>query len=482
MGVLDGLIPEKVFYYFEELSKIPRGSGNTAAVSNYCVKFAKEHGLEWYQDEFENVIIIKPAAPGYENSDSVMIQGHLDMVNEKIAESTHDFNKDPLKLIVEGDWITADGTTLGGDDGIAIAYALAILDSDNIAHPRLECVFTTDEEVGMSGAAGLDCSKLKAKYLINLDSEDEGIFLTSCAGGLRCNISLPINREKANGLLVEFELKNLSGGHSGCEIDKGRANAVILMGRALFELSKRMKYQLVSLNGGSKDNAIPRECSAKLVISEKDMDVFRRTIKSFADIYKSEYALSDPELDYEIKAGETGSADVFADDSKNRLLFMLNLAPNGVQEMSLDISGLVETSLNLGIANTEKDSVFLKFSLRSSVTSRKQRICDKLEMITKYLGGKFSTEGDYPAWTYRRNSHLRDVMCQTYEELFDVKPKVEAIHAGLECGLISEKMPDLDIVSLGPDMKDIHTTEEKLSISSTERVWRLVLEVLKKLK
>lgn len=482
MNVLNGLIPEKVFYYFEELSKIPRGSGDTTAVSNYCVDFAKEHGLEWYQDEFENVIIIKPASPGYENSDTVMIQGHLDMVNEKTPESAHDFSCDPLKLIIEGDWITADGTTLGGDDGIAVAYALAILDSDDIAHPRLECVFTTDEEVGMSGAKGLDCSGLKAKYLINLDSEDEGVFLAGCAGGLRYNINLPVDREKTEGLSVKFKLKNLSGGHSGCEIDKGRANAVLLMGRALYELDKKVKYRLISLSGGSKDNAIPRECSAGLVICEGDLPVFIDAVKSLMDIYKNEYALSDPEMDYEVKADKTGSADVFTENTKNKLLFLLNTVPNGVQEMSLDIPGLVETSLNLGIADTTESSVALRFSIRSSVPSRKQRICDKLGMITEYIGGEFSTEGDYPSWTYRRKSHLRDVMCRAYEELSGREAKVETIHAGLECGIISEKMPDIDIVSLGPDMKDIHTTEERLCISSTERVWRLVLETLKRLK
>ena len=481
MRVLDKLSPEKVFYYFEQISEIPRGSGNTTAVSNYCVNFAKERGLKYYQDEYENVIIIKPASKDCKSTETVMLQGHLDMVNEKTSDSSHDFNHDPLKLVVDGDWISADKTTLGGDDGIAIAYALAILDSDNISHPRLECVFTTDEEVGMSGAMGLDCSKLKASYLINLDSEDEGIFLTSCAGGIRYNVSLPADFTETDGYKAVFRIKNLTGGHSGCEIDKGRANAVILMGRALKELSETVHMRLISIDGGLKDNAIPRECSAGLLIKKEDAVLFEDAVKSLMDIYKSEYALSDPEMDFEILFKGDVNVPVFSDAAFKNILFMLTFIPNGIQRMSLDIPGLVETSSNLGIAYTSDKSIELRFSVRSSVNSQKNRLCKKIEYLTEYLNGSFTTEGDYPAWTYKRNSKLRDVMCDVYKELFGTDAKVEAIHAGLECGIISEKMPGIDIVSMGPDIKDIHTTEERLSISSTERVYRLLIETLKRL-
>ena len=482
MRVLDKFMPEKVFYYFEEISKIPRGSGNTAAVSDYCVQFARERGLECYQDELNNVIIIKEATPGYENSDTVMLQGHLDMVCEKTPQINHDFEKDPIKLMIEDDWITADSTTLGGDDGIAIAYALAILDSDNIEHPRLECVFTIDEEVGMDGAKYLDCSRLRAKYLINLDSEDEGIFLTSCAGGVRYNITLPVQREKVCGTKASFTIKNLTGGHSGAEIDKERANAVLLMGRALSEIGKAVDIRITDLTGGFKDNAIPRECSAGLIINENDLEKAKSAIAAVMDVYKDEYAVSDPEMDYDFMVDDINEANALTADTTEKMLFMLNMIPNGVQAMSMDIKGLVETSLNLGIAYIDEENINFKIAVRSSVTSRKRRICDKLELLTTYLGGSFTSEGEYPAWVYKRDSRLREIMCSAYEDLFGKPAKVEAIHAGLECGLISEKMPGIDIVSLGPDMKDIHTTEERLSISSTKRVWELVLEVLKKLK
>lgn len=482
MRVLEGLAPEKVFYYFEEITRIPHGSGNTTAISNYCVEFAKERGLEYYQDEFENVIIIKPATAGYENSKSVMIQGHLDMVNEKLPDSKHDFDKDPLKLMIEGDWITADGTTLGGDDGIAIAYALAILDSDDLEHPRLECVFTTDEEVGLTGANNLDCSNLKAEYMINIDSEDEGIFLASCAGGMRYNITLPVERVEREGLLVEFKLKNLTGGHSGCEIHKERANAVVLMGRALADIRKQVKYSLVNLYGGLKDNAIPRECSVQFAINEEDFDTLKSTIEKAVAVYKEEYALSDPDMDYEINSLGVSGVKAFSDEAFDKILIFLNFVPNGIQHMSLDIKDLVETSLNLGIANSVEDIISFSFALRSSVASRKIRLGDRMELLANYLGGTYECTGEYPAWSYKRDSHLRDIMCNTYKDLFGAVAKVEAIHAGLECGILSEKMPNVDMVSIGPDMKDIHTTEEMLSISSTQRVWQFLVEVLKRLK
>lgn len=482
MRVLEGLSPDKVFYHFEEITKIPHGSGNTTAISNYCTEFAKKRGLEYYQDEFENVIIIKPATAGYENSKSVIIQGHLDMVNEKLPGSSHDFSKDPLKLMVAGDWITADGTTLGGDDGIAVAYALAILDSDDLAHPRLECVFTTDEEVGLTGAGNLDCSRLKADYLINIDSEDEGIFLSSCAGGIRYNITLPVKRIMKEGLLINFKIKNLTGGHSGCEIHKERANAVILMGRALTDIRKHTDYSLISLSGGLKDNAIPRECSIQFIIKAEDFDKLKLSVDRITQVYKEEYSLSDPDMSYEINSAGISSAAVFSDESFDKALIFLNFVPNGIQHMSLDIDGLVETSLNLGIADSKADSINFSFALRSSVASRKQRLRDKMELLAEYLGGTFEFSGEYPAWSYRRESHLRSIMCKTYKDLFGTDAKVEAIHAGLECGILSEKMPDVDMVSIGPDMKDIHTTEEMLSISSTRRVWEFLVEVLKRLK
>lgn len=480
-GVLSSLEPKKVFHYFEALSDIPHGSGNTKAVSDYCAAFAEERNLEYYQDEYDNVIIMKEATKGYENAPAVILQGHLDMVCEKTPESAHDFQKDPLDLRVEGDFVYAKDTTLGGDDGIAVAYALAILDSDDIPHPRLECIFTSDEEIGLLGAAQLDVSSLKASYMLNLDSEEEGIFLTSCAGGIRYNLHLPVSFVEETRCVYTITLGGLSGGHSGVEIHKGKGNSNKLMGRLLYELSLDVCYGLQSLSGGQRDNVIPSESMAVVLVDESDKALFEETLGKMEAVLMAEYSTQDPGLFIHISGGGVSTERMMKPRDKELVLFLLMNAPCGVQSYSPDIEGLVESSLNLGVMNTAEEEILFGFSIRSSVKSRKEALGHQLEYLVSFLGGSYTTSGDYPGWEYRKESALRELMCGAYEVLFGKQPLVQAIHAGLECGIISEKMPDLDIISFGPDLLDIHSVKERMSVSSVERTYRLMLEALKRM-
>ena len=482
MAVLAGLEPAPVFRYFEEICGIPHGSGNTKQISDYCVAFAKEHGLRYIQDELNNVVLFKDGTAGYENSAPVMIQGHLDMVCEKTPESTIDFEKDGLTVLLKDGVISADGTTLGGDDGIAVAYALAILASDDIPHPPLEVVLTVDEETGMYGASGLDCSPLKARTMLNMDSEDEGYLLVSCAGGVRSVCRLPVARETVSGTAVTVKISGLTGGHSGVEIDKGRANANVLLGRALYELGKSVGFALVSVNGGLKDNAIPREASASLVVPADRTEELTALIGKWEEIFANEYRVADPSLKLEAVVGERTEAQAMDDASRRRVVTALMQLPRGIQRMSTDIPGLVQTSLNLGILKTADDAVEMSFAVRSSVSTEKDELVSRLENLMGTLGGTVENTGDYPAWEYKRDSKLRDLMVEVFEEMYGRKPVVQALHAGVECGLFSGAMPGLDCVSFGPDMQNIHTTSECMSVESVQRTWNYTLEVLKRLK
>lgn len=482
MRVLEGLKPERVFYYFEELTKIPHGSGNTDAISDYCMKVAESLGLECWKDELNNVTIIKPATSGYEAAPAVIIQGHLDMVNEKTAESDHDFSKDPLKLRIVDDWIWATDTTLGGDDGIAVAFALAILEDKTLQHPKLECLFTTEEEVGMEGAVGYDASRLAGKYLLNMDSEEEGIFLTSCAGGIRYHLHLPVRRIESEGNVVKLTLSGLLGGHSGVEIDKGRGNADMLLGYVLNRLAENYSFGLISVNGGFKDNAIPREASAELMIDAAQFEGLSTAVKALESSLQSDFAGVEEGLTLTLTEPEEKLAGFMHPADQQKVLFMLMQAPNGVQAMSMNIPGLVETSLNLGILETTETEVNLAFAIRSSVENRRDALGAKLASLITFLGGTYDTAGAYPAWEYRRDSKLRELMLQTYRDVYGKEPEIQAIHAGLECGLFGKKIPGLDMISFGPDMKDIHTPQERLSIGSVQRTWEYLAEVLRRMK
>lgn len=478
--MLENIKPYNVMHYFEELCKIPHGSGDVEAISDYCVAFAKERGLTVRQDELFNVVIVKEASEGYEEAPTVILQGHLDMVCEKNADVDFDFEKEGLKLGVDGDFIFAHGTTLGGDDGIAIAMTLAILDDNTLAHPRIEAVFTTDEETGMDGARFLDTSDLKGTYMINMDSEEEGSILTSCAGGMRSDLSFPVVYAEETGVPVRLMIKGLLGGHSGAEIHKMRANANVLMGRVLFDLLKTERFSVISLNGGMKDNAIPREAVVELCVPAQGMDTFKETLAKITTKIQDEFKIADPDIQIVTDIEDSEKAmQVMHMASLQRILFVLFNAPNGIQTMSADLPGLVESSLNLGVVTTEDSQVNLRYAVRSSVKSLKDLMGDKLCYMTEIMGGTYTEEGDYPGWAYKRESSLRELASDVFEKLYNKRPEMGAIHAGLECGLISEKMPGLDIISIGPDIFDIHTPAEKLSISSTERSYNYVVEMLK---
>lgn len=473
---------QKVFDYFEEIAAIPHGSRNTKGISDYLVRFAKEHGLVWYQDEANNVVIVQEATAGYEDADAIIIQGHMDMVCEKENGCDIDFEKDGLRLYVDGDFLKAEGTTLGGDDGIAVAYALAIMDSPQIAHPRLEVVITVDEEIGMLGAEAIDLSMLKGHKLLNIDSDVEGHFLTSCAGGMTVETVIPVEHITQEGLTVKLTVTGLVGGHSGSEIDKEHANANIVMGRVLKYISDRMELGVTALAGGLKDNAIPRECAAELLIPEEKKEEFVSYVKSVETELKKEFAAADAGICLVSTFGEIKQAEILSYSAMARVIFYLRNVQNGVQHMSQIMPGLVETSLNLGILELKGDGLYATSSVRSSVSTRKEDLKDRLEHIAEFLGGEISVSGDYPAWEYRADSEIRDTISAVYEELFNEKPVFEAIHAGLECGILSGKIKDLDCVSFGPNNYDIHTPKERLSISSTEKVWKLLVEFLKRSK
>lgn len=473
---------QKVFDYFEEIAAIPHGSRNTKEISDYLVNFAKEHGLVSYQDEANNVIIVQEATEGYEDAETIIIQGHMDMVCEKESDCDIDFEKDGLRLYVDGDFLKAKGTTLGGDDGIAVAYALAIMDSPEIAHPRLEVVITVDEEIGMLGAEEIDLSMLKGHKLLNIDSDVEGHFLTSCAGGMTVETVIPVEHITQEGLTVTLTVTGLSGGHSGSEIDKEHANANIVMGRVLKYVSDRIELGVAALAGGLKDNAIPRECVAELLIPEEKKEEFVSCTRKVEAELKKEFASADAGICLTLEFGEKKQIEILSYNAMARVIFYLRNVPNGVQHMSQVMTGLVETSLNLGILELKEDGLYATSSVRSSVSTRKEDLRDRLEHIAEFLGGEISVSGDYPAWEYKADSEIRDTISAVYEELFGEKPVFEAIHAGLECGILSGKIKDLDCVSFGPNNYDIHTPKERLSISSTEKVWKLLVEFLKRSK
>lgn len=482
MAVLAGLEPKKVYKYFEEICGIPHGSYNTKQISDYLVDFAKSKNIRYIQDEANNVIMFKDGTPGYENSDTVMIQGHMDMVCEKDNGCDIDLEKEGLKLRCDGKVITADGTTLGGDDGIAVAYALAILDSDDIEHPPLEVVITVDEEVGMLGAAAIDTSVLKSKLMLNIDSEEEGVLLVSCAGGMTSECCIPVTytTDIDNKSGYELTVTGLLGGHSGVEIDKNRANSNKIMGRLLYKLSQETKICLAAVNGGLKDNAIPRETKADIVFYESDFSKVDDIVKEFNKILKNEYLYTDGDI--ALKLEKKSVNKTMTEESTKNIITALYCYPNGIMRMSSDIDGLVQSSLNLGILATEDDKVVYRFSVRSSVETEKADIGLQLKCLTESLGGNYSENGSYPAWEYKQDSRLRNVMKHVYEEMFNDVPEIQAIHAGLECGLFSGKMPDLDCISYGPRIDDIHTPAETLYVDSVERMWKYTLEVLKSLK
>ena len=477
MTVLNGLQPEKVFGFFEEICQIPHGSGNTKQLSDWLVSFAKERNLEHHQDDLGNVIIIKEASAGHESSEPVILQGHIDMVCNQEETCTKNMQTEGLDLMVDGDTIYAEGTTLGGDDGIAAAYMLAILDDESLQHPRVEMVFTTEEETGLFGAEAIDVSPLQGRRFINIDSEDEGILTVGCAGGVTAIANLPFTRQAYEGQTFEVKLSGFIGGHSGTDITKGQENAVKSLGRLLVELQEEAGVRIIRLEGGVADNVIPVTASA--VIASSAPEKVHSVCDCYRAIFAHEYKV-DP--DFQLTLAETTSDELPMDESSSqRVIAYLIGTPNGIEKMTVGIDGLPQTSLSLGIVRTEDTAVEYTFCIRSAVDSECEMLARRLQSQIQVLGGSLRREGPYPGWEYAAESPLRDLVCEVYKEQTGKDMVIEAIHAGLECGYFAGKMPGLDCVSIGPDLRDVHTPNETMSIGSVQRVWDLLVEVLAKL-
>lgn len=469
--------PKAVFNWFYALNQVPRESGHEEGISNFLVNFAKERNLEVSQDEMWNIIIRKPASAGYENAEPVIIQGHMDMVCVKTADSSHDFTTDPIEMVVDGTILRAKDTTLGADNGIAVAMQLALLDGD-YQHPALEILVTTNEETTMEGAAAVQSDQLKGTRLINIDSEEEGIFYTSCAGGATISSSFALEKEEVKGAGLQISLFGLKGGHSGMEIHQERGNANLLLMRLLSAVAKKTDMQIASLSGGSRDNVIPSAATASLVV--EDEVAARAAVDTVVKDLKKELFTADPGLTVEVAPADI--AEVYSKDLTQRLLNFFTFLPNGVQVMSQDMEGLVQTSLNNAVMVEEEGKFILHTSLRSSVASQLEVMADKLRLMVELCGGSFSRNHDYPSWDYEPESALREQCLAVYKEVSGQEAQVDAIHAGLECGFLKHALPDCDMISYGPNIYDVHSTKEHLEIDSVARVWDYTKALLASMK
>lgn len=476
--------PEKIFYFFEEISRIPRESGNERGIRDYIIQFAKDRKLEYEVDNFNNILIRKKASKGYETSPAVILQGHTDMVCVKTSDSQHDFSKDGIELQVKDGWITAKETSLGADNGIAVAYGLALLDDNSLKHPDLEVLLTAEEETTMGGAEHFDVNLLKGRILINLDSEEEGYLLTSSAGGVEVNIHLPIQWKEASKDYESYRLKikGLKGGHSGADIDKGRANANKLMARMLEAIGQVMDLELIEINGGTKPNVIPSENTAIIAIPQNEEENLMDLVKTYLYVFKNEFEVSEPELKISCKKLSTISEDVISGEDAKKAIVLLNLLPNGIQTMSMHIQDLVESSCNLAMVETDGKEMVITVSIRSSVKTLLDEIATRVDMTSEVLGAEARFHDPYPAWQFNPDSQIRIMMGEIYKEKYGKEAKMIAIHAGLECGIFDEKIEGIDIISIGPDVENAHTTEERANIESIKNVWEFLIETLEQLK
>lgn len=483
--MLENMDYKKVFTYFEEISGTPRGSYHNEKISAYLVDFARKNNLEYRVDEALNVIIKKPASSDCKNQEPVMIQGHMDMVCVS-EDGSHDFEKDGLELETDGDWLYAKGTTLGGDDGIALAYALAILSGEEYRHPPIEAVFTTDEEVGMYGAAALDVSDLKARKMLNIDNEEEGMLLVSCAGGASAYVQFEKEKEEVTGTPIMIDVRGLAGGHSGVEIDRHPLNATVFLGRLLdMVYSDGLSFRLVSITGGDKDNVITNRAQATIVATG-DAGKLLAKLTQCADCITNEVSSAEPKVKISIHSDASQSIMSFDEALTQTVLDFINLSIHAVQVYSSDVEGMVESSLNMGITKTDGNAVLMGFSLRSQKESYLSFMIRKLQRLTTCVTGEgveasYRIQGTYPAWDYKKDSVLRDIMVEEFCGLFGREPVVKGIHAGLECGIMSKKILELDIVSFGPEIQNIHTAKERLSISSAKKNFDFLVNVLARL-
>lgn len=478
---ISSLKPEKLWKYFSELLKIPHGSGNEKALAEYIINLARSLNLEWQKDKVGNVVVRKPASPGLENSPGVVLQAHLDMVCEKNSDVSHDFTRDPIQAYVDGDWVKARGTTLGADNGIGVAACLAVLEDRTLNHGPLECLFTVDEETGLTGAFKLGKNMLKGRYLLNLDSEDEGTFTIGCAGGADSEITLPIERKKKKvKTLLSVKISGLKGGHSGLDINLGRGNALKLLARLLIRSMDRFKFELVAFSGGSKRNAIPREAWATLFVPESIQKKLTQSLKKEFEAIKFEYKVTEPDLALEIKtSNETGFP--FVTESQEKFLNLIMVLPHGVISMHPEIPGLVETSSNLAVVNTAEKEIKIICNTRSSILSALEAVRLSIKSAGQLAGAKLIQPEGYPAWTPNLKSTLLQKMVDIYHQLFQKEPEIKAVHAGLECGIIGEKFPGMDMISFGPTIKYPHSPDEQVNIPSVERFWKFLIEALAKL-
>lgn len=480
MNKLSHLNPKRVFEIFEEICTIPHGSSDMEKISLYCENFAIKNGLNYIKDDALNVIIFKPGTKGYENSEQIILQGHLDMVCQKEVDFEFDFLKDGIEVFEEYGYVKANKTTLGADNGIAVAMVMAILESNNIAHPPICALFTTDEETGMLGASKLDFSLISAKKLINIDSETEDVLTVSCAGGSDFKALFKKETENKTGTKVKLVLKGLLGGHSGVEIHKNRVNSSILSGRFLNALQKECEFSLIDINGGDKTNAITNR--TEITVCTNTPDILKEKAVLVANNIKNEIKDREPNFDVLVSVLENGEFLAFSQELTKKLVCALMLTPSGVCEMSANIDGLVETSLNLGILKTEEDKISLHYFLRSNKTSSLVFLEERLNVFYNNLGCETKTFGHTPPWEYKEDSALKEVYKKCFKEIFVKEPKIEAIHAGLECAIFTSKIDGIDCISLGPNIFDAHTTKERLSVESTQKIYTLLLKMLENLK
>lgn len=482
MGVLDNLEPKKVFHFFEEISKIPRPSYKEKQISDYLANFAKERGLSYIQDKSHNIIIIKEAAKGYEDVEPIMLQVHIDMVCEKKPGIDKDMDKEGIDIDHDDKYIFAKGTTLGADDGIGDAICMALLDDKELEAPRLEVIFTTSEEIGMDGATDLDISMLKGKKLINVDSEEEGVFCVGCAGGSSVNIKYDSVLEDKNGSILKIDVKDFTGGHSGQEITKERANGIRILSRVILKARESYDLSIISMNGGGKDNAIPRFSEAEILVKKEDEDKVIKEINDEVKKILNEYKVTDPDAKIIVSSlGEKMVKATSLSETDKILTFILS-TPNAIQRMSVESEGMPETSLNLGILEFKDGHLELVYAVRSSFESARYALESDMRLLTKVLGGKLYVNSPYPAWEYNSHSPLKDKMSEIYKDMFNVTPRIEIIHAGLECGIMAGKVENLDCISIGPNVLGAHTTEEKFEIASAKRLYEYLKRVLKEVK
>lgn len=480
--MLENLKPEKVFRYFEEISAIPHGSGNVGAIADYCVKFAESRGLEAIRDEHDNVIIYADGTEGYENSEPVILQGHLDMVCEKRDSCPKNMETDPITLNTDGEWVWAEDTTLGGDDGIAIAYILAILDSDDIPHPPIEALLTCDEETGMYGAEGLDGALFEGKRLINIDSEEEGFITVSCAGGVRVACEYPLEfTEVAGGFTaVGVSISGFTGGHSGVDINKNRLNAHITLASILNSVSSEVEIFISDIKGGSKTNVIPNSASAIIITEVENRYTAVDAINKAIELWNGEYSAFEPDAKITVFYPDIPKK-CLTRACTDKIIFALLQSPNGICSVMKNDPEMVKTSLNMGELTFGNNSLELGYLIRSNSLSGKKLIVEKLCSFIAFLGGNATLDSEYPSWEYREDSPLRDIMVEAFKEMYGKEPVITSIHAGLECGLLSEKIENADMVSIGPDLENVHTPDERMNVASVERTFNYLLSVLKKL-